>query len=101
MRVNADHFSSENSRLIYVLGRLNNQVVIYIYHRREKESPNPYIFYKKILNQLVETYKDIDRLENARRDFIRLQILKRLFKTFIADFQRLAYASRLAEDYLI
>ena len=101
MRVNADHFSSEDGRLVYVLGRLGGQAVTYTYHRREKESPNPYVSYEEILDQLAETYEDTDRLENARRDLMRLQMLERPFKAFIADFQRLAHASRLAEDHLI
>ena len=45
MRVNADHFSTEDARVVYVLSRLGGQAVTYTYHRREKETTNPYVSY--------------------------------------------------------
>ena len=101
MRVNADHFSTEDARVVYVLGRLGGQAVTYTYHRREKGTTNPYIAYEEVLDELAETYEDTDRLENARRDLMKLQMLDRPFKGFIADFLRLGHASRLTEDHLI
>ena len=101
MRVNADHYQTEDARIVYVLGRIGGKAVTYTYHRRQKDSPNPYVSYKDILDELAETYEDTDRLENARRDLMKLQMLDSPFKTFAADFQSLAHASRLSEDHLI
>ena len=101
LRVNADHFQTEDARVVYVLSRLGGQAVTYTYHRRERGTTNPYISYEEVLDELAETYEDTDRLENARRDLMKLQMLDRSFKAFIADFQRFAHASRLAEDHLI
>ena len=100
MRVNSDHFLTEDAKVVYVLSRLGGQAVTYTLYRRGK-TDNPYLAYEDILDQLAETYEDSDRLENARRDLVRLQMLERPLKAFIADFQRMAHASKLAEDHLI
>ena len=69
---NTNHYLIEKSRIVYVLIRLGGDAVIYIYHRREKNTTNLYLIYEDILLKLAETYKDSDQLENARRDLARL-----------------------------
>ena len=101
MDSNADHYSTEKSRIAYVLTRLGGDAVTYTYHRREKNAANPYLTYEDILSELAETYEDSDRLENARRGLARLQMADRPFKFFIADFMKLGRASRYQDDHLI
>ena len=60
MDSNINYYLIEKSRIVYVLTRLKGDVVIYIYHRREKNAANPYFIYKNILSKLAETYKDSD-----------------------------------------
>ena len=101
MDSNADHYSTEKSRIAYVLTRIGGDAVTYTYHRREKNAVNPYLTFEDILLELAETYEDTDRLENARRGLARIQMADRPFKFFIADFMKLGRASRYQDDHLI
>ena len=57
---NVNYYLIEKLRIIYILTRLRDNVVIYIYYRREKNTTNLYLIYKNILLKLAKMYKDSD-----------------------------------------
>ena len=65
MKENIDHYLTEKSRIIYIINRLLEDAVFYIYKRRRLDSLNLYIIVTKVIKELVEIYENINRRINA------------------------------------
>ena len=83
----ADRLSG-NSIVAYVLSRLKDKIIIYIYYKREKDINNLYLTLKNILDKLILIYTNSNRLKNARRSLSKLVIRDRSFRFFIINFIR-------------
>ena len=101
LSVNSDHFTSQNEKKAWLLSRTGGDAATHTFHRRQPNAEDPYTCPEDVFEHLRGIYADTDRLENARRSLVRLQMGDRPFKTFVADFQRFGYAAKLAEDHLI
>ena len=88
MNIDNNYYSINKFKVAYVLSRLDNETIIYIYYRRKKDIDNLYFISKNVLNELISIYTNNNRLENARRSLAKLVIENILFKFFIIDFMR-------------
>ena len=66
---NKNHYSDDVSQIVYIIKRLDNKTTSHILTRRRRNAKNSYKFYIKILNQLIEFYKDFDRKINVKREY--------------------------------
>ena len=88
MNIDNNYYSTNKFKVAYVLSCLDNEIIIYIYYRREKNINNLYLTFKNVLNELISIYANNNRLENAQRSLAKLVIRNKLFKFFIVDFIR-------------
>ena len=88
--VNANHYSTERSRIIYIVNRVEDKTAKIVALRRQPESFNPYLTVKDVMNDLADAYKNIDRIENAMREYDSLrQNPAQTFRDFYSDFKLL------------
>ena len=67
--VNTNHYSTKRSRIIYVVNRVEDKIIKIVTLRRQFESFNLYLIVKDVINNLADVYKNIDRIENAMREY--------------------------------
>ena len=100
--VNADHYSTERSRIIYVVNRVGGKAAKIVALRRQPESSNLYLIVKDVMDDLADVYKDIDRTENAMREYDSLrQDPAQTFRDFYSDFKLLGGELAYNETHLM
>ena len=100
--VNANHYSTKRSRIIYVVNRVEDKIVKIVTLRRQFELFNFYLIVKDVMNNLADVYKDIDRIENAMREYDSLrQDSAQTFRDFYSDFKLLDEELAYNETYLM
>ena len=100
--INANHYSTKRSRIIYVVNRVEDKIVKIVTLRRQFELFNFYLIVKDVMNNLADVYKDIDRIENAMREYDSLrQDSAQTFRDFYSDFKLLDEELAYNETYLM
>jgi hypothetical protein len=106
MKANADHYPTDELRMGYVLNRCEGAALAHIRPRLSEKSAHPYTKVEEMFKTLEDAFAD----HNKRRDFIkaynRCYQGKQAFRTFWAEFQRLATelemdTERMKEDLLL
>ena len=100
--VNEDHYSTERSKIIYVVNRVEDDAQETVVIRRQPDSFNSYMTVKNVMNDLAESYQDIDRRANARREYNSLTQQSELsFRDFFTKFKRLDEELTINESTLM
>ena len=64
-----NYFLIVRFKVNYILNRIVDKIVKYINSRRLINISNLYTFSKEVISDLVEIFKNIDRIENVRREY--------------------------------
>ena len=67
--INEDHYPTEHSRIVYIFNRLGGDAAKLVLNRRQINSPNAYLTADDVMEDLADSYKDIDRTANASREY--------------------------------
>lgn len=101
LKANADWWTTEDSRIVYVLSRVTGTAYLQITARARPEAPNPFQNHKEIFETLSNVYTARNRKQIARNSFNKLIQGPRPFQAFWTEFQR--FVSEMGssdQDYL-
>ena len=73
LKKNTNHYLTKKSRIIYIINRLSENAVFYIYKQRRLDSLNLYIIITKVMKELVEIYKNVNYKINIRLEYNELR----------------------------
>jgi len=86
---NADHYSTEKIRIVYVVFRLEGDADQQTYAKRRVDAFSFYQSLSELLKHLKEIYEDQDLIRKCRREYVALKQLNKLFSSFYSEFTRI------------
>lgn len=98
---NADHYPTEQDKIIYVLTRVGGQAFGFIEPRAKQNAVDAFQKAEDILDALYSVYGDQNKQRTARREFNKLIQGTKPFQLFYAEFRRLAAVLQYDETSLI
>jgi hypothetical protein len=69
LRVNADHFPSDEARMAYVYGRTGGDAQKHLNPRYNEKSDDPFTSDNEMIDHLADIYEDRYRVQNARLEY--------------------------------
>jgi hypothetical protein len=69
LRVNADHFPSNDARMAYVYGCMGGDAQKHLNPRYNEESADPFTSDAEMIDHLTDIYEDRYRVQNARLEY--------------------------------
>ncbi len=87
--VNANHYSTEKIRIVYVIFRLKDDADQQIYAKRRVDAFSFYQSLSELLKHLKEIYEDQNLIQKCRREYIALKQLNKFFSSFYSEFTRI------------
>ncbi len=87
--VNANHYSTEKIRIVYVIFRLEGDADQQIYAKRRVDAFSFYQSLSELLKHLKEIYEDQNLIRKCRREYVALKQLNKLFSSFYSEFTRI------------
>ncbi len=87
--VNANHYSTEKIRIVYVIFRLEDDADQQIYAKHRVDAFSLYQLLSKLLKHLKEIYEDQNLIWKCRRKYITLKQLNKSFSSFYSEFTRI------------
>ena len=96
LKVNADHFLTEEFKRAYVIGRVTGKAARYIAPRIREDSADPYRSAEDVYQHLATKFDDPNRVFNAKNDFKKLYMRDLPFHDFYADFIHLASEAQIS-----
>ncbi len=87
--VNANHYSTEKIRIVYVIFRLEDDADQQIYAKRRVDALSLYQSLSELLKHLKEIYEDQNLIRKCRREYVALKQLNKLFSSFYSKFTRI------------
>ena len=87
--VNANHYSIEKLRIVYVTFRLDDDANEQIYAKRRINALSLYLSLTKLLKHLNEIYDDQNRNWKCRREYNALKQSNKLFSFFYFEFTKI------------
>ncbi len=87
--VNANHYSTEKIRIIYVIFRLEGDADQQIYAKRCVDAFSFYQSLSELLKHLKEIYEDQNLIRKCHRKYVALKQLNKLFSSFYSEFTRI------------
>ncbi len=87
--VNANHYSTEKIRIVYVIFRLEDNADQQIYAKRRVDAFSFYQSLSELLKHLKEIYEDQNLIRKCRRKYVALKQLNKLFSFFYSEFTRI------------
>ncbi len=87
--VNANHYSTEKIRIVYVIFRLEDDADQQIYAKRRVNALSLYQSLSELLKHLKEIYEDQNLIRKCRRKYVALKQLNKLFSSFYSEFTRI------------
>ncbi len=87
--VNANHYSTEKIRIVYVIFRLEDDADQQIYAKRRVDAFSLYQSLSELLKHLKEIYEDQNLIRKCRREYVALKQLNKLFSSFYSEFTRI------------
>ncbi len=87
--VNANHYSTEKIRIVYVIFRLEDDADQQIYAKRRVDALSLYQSLSELLKHLKEIYEDQNLIRKCRREYVALKQLNKLFSSFYSEFTRI------------
>ncbi len=89
LNVNANHYSIEKLRIIYVTFRLDDDADEQIYAKRRINAFSLYLSLTKLLKHLNEIYDDQNRNRKCRREYNALKQSNKSFSFFYFEFTKI------------
>ncbi len=87
--VNANHYSTEKIRIVYVISRLEDDADQQTYAKRRVDAFSLYQSLSELLKHLKEIYEDQNLIRKCRREYVALKQLNKLFSSFYSEFTRI------------
>ncbi len=87
--VNANHYSTEKIRIVYVIFRLEDDADQQIYAKHHVDAFSFYQSLSKLLKHLKEIYEDQNLTRKYHRKYVALKQLNKLFSSFYSEFTRI------------
>ncbi len=87
--VNANHYSTEKIRIVYVIFRLEDDADQQIYAKHHVDALSLYQSLSELLKHLKEIYEDQNLIQKCRREYVALKQLNKLFSFFYSEFTRI------------
>ncbi len=89
LNVNANHYSTEKIRIVYVIFRLKDDADQQIYAKRRVDAFSFYQSLSELLKHLKEIYEDQNLIRKCRRKYVALKQLNKSFSSFYSEFTRI------------
>ncbi len=89
LNVNANHYSTEKIRIVYVIFRLEDDADQQMYAKHHVDAFSFYQSLSKLLKHLKEIYKDQNLIWKCHREYVALKQLNKLFSFFYSEFTRI------------
>ncbi len=87
--VNANHYSTEKIRIVYVIFRLEDDADQQIYAKHRVDAFSFYQSLSELLKHLKEIYEDQNFIRKCRRKYVALKQLNKSFSSFYSEFTRI------------
>jgi len=87
--VNANHYSTEKIRIVYVIFRLEDDADQQTYAKRRVDAFSLYQSLPELLKHLKEIYEDQNLIRKCRHKYVALKQLNKLFSSFYSEFTRI------------
>ncbi len=87
--VNANHYSTEKIRIVYVIFRLEDDADQQIYAKCRVDAFSLYQSLSELLKHLKEIYENQNLIRKCRREYVALKQLNKLFSFFYSEFTRI------------
>ncbi len=87
--VNANHYSTEKIRIVYVIFRLEDDADQQIYAKHHVDALSFYQSLSKLLKHLKEIYEDQNLIWKCCHEYIALKQLNKSFSSFYSEFTRI------------
>ncbi len=89
LQTNVDHFDNENTCIVYVISRLEDDAAEHIFARRQHDALHSYISIDELFKHLKEIYDELNRNQKYRRKYNALRQTDKSFNVFYFDFMKL------------
>ncbi len=89
LNVNANHYSTEKIRIVYVIFRLEDDADQQIYAKRRVDAFSFYQSLSELLKHLKEIYEDQNLIWKCRCKYVALKQLNKFFSFFYSEFTRI------------
>src|SRR5208282_1038808 len=101
LQVNSDHFATEQARITYVFSRTSGNAQKHLQPRSSSTSVDPFETAIDMIQHLADIYEDPFRMQNARRDYRRLNMrTNETFPDFYTRFLHLAGEGHIPDEDL-
>ncbi len=90
LKMNKNHFSIEEMKIVYVKSRVSETTIKHIALRMRNMITNSFLEAKEILSIINKMYDDFNRHHTTQRQFLKLYQNKIFFHKFWMKFQRLS-----------
>jgi len=87
--VNANHYSTEKIRIVYVIFRLEDDADQQIYAKHHVDAFSFYQSLSELLKHLKEIYEDQNLIRKCHHEYVALKQLNKLFSSFYSEFTRI------------
>ncbi len=87
--INANHYSTEKIRIVYVIFRLEDDADQQIYAKHRVDAFSFYQSLSELLKHLKEIYEDQNLIQKCRRKYVALKQLNKSFSSFYSEFTRI------------
>ncbi len=87
--VNANHYSTEKIRIVYVIFRLEDDADQQIYAKHRVDAFSFYQSLSELLKHLKEIYEDQNLIRKCRCKYVTLKQLNKLFSFFYSEFTKI------------
>ncbi len=87
--VNANHYSTEKIRIVYVIFRLEDDADQQIYAKHRVDTFSLYQSLSELLKHLKEIYEDQNLIWKCRCEYVALKQLNKPFSSFYSEFTRI------------
>ncbi len=87
--VNANHYSTEKIRIVYVIFRLEDNADQQIYAKHHVDAFSFYQSLSELLKHLKEIYEDQNLIQKCHCKYVILKQLNKLFSSFYSEFTRI------------
>jgi len=87
--VNANHYSTEKIRIVYVIFRLEGDADQQIYAKHRVDAFSFYQSLSELLKHLKEIYEDQNLIRKCHREYVALKQLNKPFSSFYSEFTRI------------
>jgi len=87
--VNANHYSTEKIRIVYVIFRLEGDADQQTYAKHRVDASSLYQSLSELLKHLKEIYEDQNLIRKCRREYVALKQLNKPFSSFYSEFTRI------------